>query len=68
MQADPTSTKKTDSLTVFFALLGSGGVKNSSKMLVKLSPDHGNPQNIFSGIGKFFTYTRSKFVALNTEK
>jgi hypothetical protein len=34
--ADPKSSKKTDSLTVFFALLESEDVKASSKMLMKL--------------------------------
>jgi hypothetical protein len=32
MQADPKNTKRTDSLTVFFALLGSVGVKAACKM------------------------------------
>jgi len=34
---DPKSAKKTDYLTVFFALLGSASVKASRKMLVKLT-------------------------------
>jgi hypothetical protein len=34
-RADPKSAKKTDSLSVFFALLGSAGVKALLKMLVK---------------------------------
>jgi hypothetical protein len=33
--ADPNSAKKTDSLTVFFELLGSTGVKAACKMLLK---------------------------------
>ena len=37
--ADPKSTKKTDGLTVYFALLGSALVKAVSKMLVKSKPD-----------------------------
>ncbi len=36
--ADLKSTKKTDSLTVLFTLLGSGSVKAVFKMLVKLTP------------------------------
>jgi len=35
MRKDPKSVKKTDSLTVFFELLGSAHVKASHKMLVK---------------------------------
>jgi len=34
----PKSAKKADSLTVFFALLGSGRVKAACKMLMKLTP------------------------------
>jgi len=33
--ADPKSRKKTDGLTVFFALLGSAHIKAAHKMLVK---------------------------------
>jgi len=36
--ADPKSTKKTDGLTVCFALLGSVLIKASRKMLVKSTP------------------------------
>ncbi len=39
MLADPKSANQTDSLTVFFALLGSARVKAASKMLVKSIPD-----------------------------
>jgi len=39
MQEDPKSAKKTERLTVFFALLGSMSVKALSKMLVKLTPN-----------------------------
>jgi len=35
MLADPNSTKKTDSLTVFFVLLGSALAQAAHKMLVK---------------------------------
>jgi len=35
MSADPKNAKKTDSLTVFFALLGSELLKAERKMLVK---------------------------------
>jgi len=38
MHADPKSVKKTDSLTVFFTLLGLASVKAACKMLVKLTP------------------------------
>ena len=34
----PKSAKKTDSLTVFFALLGSFRIKAAHKILVKLTP------------------------------
>ncbi len=34
---DPKSAKKTDNLTVFFALLGSSGAKAACKMLEKLA-------------------------------
>jgi len=37
MRVDPKSAKKTDNLTVFFALLGSAPVKAAHKMLVKLT-------------------------------
>jgi len=37
--ADPKSTKKTDNLTDFFALLGSACVKAARRMLLKLTPD-----------------------------
>jgi len=36
---DPKSAKKTDSLTVFFALLGSVCIKALCKMLMKSAPD-----------------------------
>ncbi len=36
--AYPKRVKKTDSLTIFFALLGSGHIKASCKLLVKLTP------------------------------
>jgi len=36
--ADPKITKNTDGLTVFFALLGSEGVKAARKMLLKSTP------------------------------
>ncbi len=36
--ADPKSTKKTNNLTVFFALSGSARVKAVSRMLMKLTP------------------------------
>jgi len=36
VRADPKSTKKTEGLTVFFLLLGSGRIKAAHKMLVKL--------------------------------
>jgi len=35
---DPKSAKKTDGLTVFFALLGSAHIKAFCKMLMKLTP------------------------------
>ncbi len=38
MSLDPKRANKTDSLTVFFALLESARVKASPKMLVKLTP------------------------------
>jgi len=38
MHTDPKSTKKTDGLTIFFALLGSAHIKAVHKMLVKLIP------------------------------
>jgi len=38
IQADPKSAKKTDSLTVFFALLGYSRVKAWCKMFVKPTP------------------------------
>jgi len=38
MRADPKTTKKTDSLTVFLAFLGSAHVKAARRMLVKLTP------------------------------
>ena len=37
MRADPKTTKKTDSLTVFLACLGSAHVKAARRMLVKLT-------------------------------
>jgi len=37
----PKSTKKTDGLTVFFALLGSSLIKAARKMLMKLTPEGG---------------------------
>jgi len=37
--ADPKSAKKTVKLSVFFALLGSAGVKAACEMLMKLTPD-----------------------------
>jgi len=46
MYKDPNSTKKTDALNVFFALLGSACVKEAHKMLVKSTPGLG--QVIFS--------------------
>jgi hypothetical protein len=36
--ADPKRVKKTDVLTVFFGLLGSGSVKAVRKTLMKLTP------------------------------
>jgi len=39
MFADPKSAKKTDSFTVFFALLVSAHVKAAHLMLVKFTPD-----------------------------
>ncbi len=39
--ADPKSAKKTDNLTVFFALLGSAPVRAACRMLMKLAPGHG---------------------------
>jgi len=36
---DPKSAKKTDNLTVFFALLGSASIKAASRTLMKLTPD-----------------------------
>ncbi len=36
-RADPKSTKKTDNLTVFLALMGSAHVKASNEVLVKLT-------------------------------
>jgi len=39
MHADPKSAKKTDSLTVFFCVLGSSLVKAACKTLMKLTPD-----------------------------
>jgi len=38
MRTDPKSAKKTESLTVFFALLGSACVKTTQKKLMKLNP------------------------------
>jgi len=40
--ADPKSAKRRDSLTVFFALLGSFCVKAAHKMFVKSTPDRGS--------------------------
>jgi hypothetical protein len=42
---DPKSAKKSNCLTVFFALMGSASEKMSRKMLVKLTPgeDDGEP-------------------------
>jgi len=37
-RADPKSTKKTDDLTVFFALSGSACAKAACRMLMKLTP------------------------------
>jgi len=37
LSADPKSVKKTDGLTVLFALLGSAFVKSALKMLMKLT-------------------------------
>jgi hypothetical protein len=39
MHKDPESARKTDGLTVFFALLGFDHVKAARKMLVKSTPD-----------------------------
>jgi len=39
MCPDPKSTKTTDHLTVFFALLGSAQVKAASKMMGKSTPN-----------------------------
>jgi len=39
--------KKTDSLTVFFALLGSAAAKALRKMLVKLTPGPGSKSPTF---------------------
>ncbi len=36
--ADPKGTKKTDNLTVFFALLGSARVKAAHRLLMKWTP------------------------------
>jgi len=36
--ADPKGTKKTDNLTVFFALLGSAQAKDARRTLMKLTP------------------------------
>jgi len=36
--ADPKCAKKSDSLTVFFALLGSAGIKAVQKTMMKLTP------------------------------
>ncbi len=38
MFADPKSAKKTDNLTIFFALLGSARVKAAQRTLMKLIP------------------------------
>jgi len=38
MHADPESAKKTDNLTVFFALLGSARAKAARRTLMKLTP------------------------------
>ena len=38
-RVDPESTKKTDDLNVFFALLGSAGTIVACKMLMKLTPE-----------------------------
>ncbi len=35
--ADPKSAKKTNNMTVFFVLLGSAGIKDARKMMVKLT-------------------------------
>ncbi len=37
MRADPESIKKTNSLTVFFVLLGSASAKAAHRMLIKLT-------------------------------
>jgi len=41
--ADPKSAKKTNDLTIFFALFESGHVKNARKMLVKSTPGKTKP-------------------------
>jgi len=56
--ADPKTTKKNDSLTVFFVLLESAHVKASSKMLVKLT-------HYLSHIWR--ETCRQNFIELNTE-
>ncbi len=40
MRTDPESAKKTDNLSVFFALLGFSFVKADHRMLMKLIPGH----------------------------
>ncbi len=41
---DPKIVKKTDSLTVLFVLLGSALVQATHKMLLKLTPGHGEAE------------------------
>ena len=46
MHADPKSVKFQSLLSVFFVLLGSACVKTSSKLLMKLTPDDDDTQNV----------------------
>jgi hypothetical protein len=52
--ADPKSFKKTDDLTVFFALLGSAHVKALCKMLMKLTPDESVGNVMIEFVSYFF--------------
>ncbi len=64
MHTDPKSTKKTDRLTVFFALLGSGRAKAARKMLVKLDPSPQSPSPTVVSYSIFDTCKRGKLIVL----
>ncbi len=58
--ADPESAKKTDNLTVFFSLLGSGRAKAACGTLVKLTPGYQVAPSLNS------TVLRSPFYVINS--